>query len=40
MLLYPEFVKLPIILFVCTNGAGMGHLSRCLSYARQLQGQV
>jgi len=40
MLLYPEFVKLPTILFVCTNGAGMGHLSRCLSYARQLQGQV
>lgn len=33
-------MKLPAILFICTNGAGLGHMSRCLSYARQLREQA
>lgn len=29
---------LPSILFLNMNGSGMGHLNRCLSYARRMQG--
>lgn len=31
---------LPHILFFNVNGSGMGHLSRCLAYARRLQGRA
>lgn len=31
---------LPRILFVNTNGTGMGHLSRCLAYARRMRGRA
>lgn len=30
----------PRILFVNTNGAGLGHMSRCLAYARRLRGRA
>lgn len=30
----------PIVLFVSSNGAGMGHLTRLLSYANQLEGRA
>jgi len=30
----------PRVLFINTNGAGMGHLNRCLAYARALEGQA
>lgn len=33
-------MRLLTALFVCTNGAGLGHLSRCLAYARRLPEQV
>lgn len=28
---------MPKFVFFCTNGVGLGHMSRCLSYARRLQ---
>lgn len=31
---------LPTILFFNINGSGMGHMNRCLAYARQLQGRA
>lgn len=31
---------LPSVLFFNVNGSGLGHLSRCLAYARRLQGQA
>jgi hypothetical protein len=31
---------LPCILFFNVNGSGMGHLNRCLSYARRLRGRA
>lgn len=30
----------PVVLFFNVNGSGMGHLSRCLSYARRLEPQA
>ena len=30
----------PRILFVNTNGAGLGHMNRCLAYARRLRGRA
>lgn len=33
-------VSLPRILFFNVNGSGMGHLNRCLAYARRLQGRA
>ncbi|SIO68132.1 Predicted glycosyl transferase [Burkholderia sp. GAS332] len=33
-------VALPRILFFNVNGSGMGHLNRCLAYARRLRGQA
>nr|WP_164504328.1 glycosyl transferase [Nitrosomonas sp. HPC101] len=32
--------KLPAILFFNVNGSGMGHLNRCLAYARQMRGRA
>lgn len=32
--------KLPRIVFFNINGSGLGHLSRCLAYARQMQGRA
>jgi UDP:flavonoid glycosyltransferase YjiC (YdhE family) len=32
--------QLPRILFFNVNGSGMGHLNRCLSYARRLRGRA
>lgn len=32
--------ELPRILFFNINGSGMGHLSRCLAYARRMQGRA
>ncbi|MBN3852504.1 glycosyl transferase [Paraburkholderia sp. Ac-20340] len=32
--------QLPRILFFNVNGSGMGHLNRCLAYARQLRGRA
>ncbi|MCP3669843.1 MAG: UDP-N-acetylglucosamine--N-acetylmuramyl-(pentapeptide) pyrophosphoryl-undecaprenol N-acetylglucosamine transferase [Gammaproteobacteria bacterium] len=32
--------KLPVVLFFNINGSGMGHMNRCLSYARRLQKKV
>jgi UDP:flavonoid glycosyltransferase YjiC (YdhE family) len=32
--------KLPRIVFFNINGSGMGHLSRCLAYARRLEGRA
>ncbi|WP_321912890.1 glycosyltransferase [Paraburkholderia sp. J11-2] len=32
--------QLPCILFFNVNGSGMGHLNRCLSYARRLRGRA
>lgn len=32
--------RLPRVLFVTSNGAGMGHLSRCLAVCRELQGRA
>lgn len=32
--------ELPRILFFNTNGSGLGHLSRCLAYARRMQGRA
>lgn len=32
--------QLPSILFFNVNGSGMGHLNRCLSYARRLRGRA
>lgn len=31
---------LPRILFFNINGSGTGHLSRCLAYARRMQGRA
>lgn len=31
---------LPTVLFFNINGSGMGHMNRCLSYARRLQGRA
>ena len=33
-------VALPRILFFNINGSGLGHLSRCLAYARRMQGRA
>ena len=32
--------ELPRILFFNINGSGLGHLSRCLAYARRMQGRA
>ncbi|WP_233880456.1 glycosyltransferase [Paraburkholderia flagellata] len=32
--------QLPCVLFFNVNGSGMGHLNRCLSYARRLRGRA
>lgn len=32
--------NLPVVLFVSSNGAGMGHLTRLLSYATRLEGRA
>ncbi|WP_175691419.1 glycosyl transferase [Burkholderia anthina] len=32
--------QLPCVLFFNVNGSGMGHLNRCLSYARRLRGHA
>jgi hypothetical protein len=32
--------ELPRILFFNINGSGMGHLSRCLAYARRMRGRA
>jgi UDP:flavonoid glycosyltransferase YjiC (YdhE family) len=32
--------QLPCILFFNVNGSGMGHLNRCISYARRLRGRA
>lgn len=33
-------MPLPRVLFFNVNGSGMGHMSRCLAYARRLRGRV
>ena len=35
-----DSAPLPRILFFSINGAGLGHLSRCLAYARRMQGRA
>lgn len=34
------FEDKPYILFLPTNGSGLGHMSRCLAYARRLRGRA
>lgn len=36
----PSQPQLPRILFFNVNGSGMGHLNRCLAYARRLRGRA
>lgn len=36
----PAATQLPRVLFFNVNGSGMGHLNRCLSYARRLRGRA
>lgn len=34
------FLNQPRVLFLNVNGSGLGHMNRCLAYARQLKGRV